>query len=73
MLRALAVLPPGSAPEIVLPGVTGYLGDVGELAELLPRAADLDRATCRADAERRFSASRMVADYVDLYQELLAR
>jgi glycosyltransferase involved in cell wall biosynthesis len=64
--------PYGSAPEIVESGVTGYLADVDDLAGLLPRAADLDRAACRADVVRRFSVERMVRDHVELYEELVA-
>ena len=64
--------PYGSAPEIVESGVTGYLAEVEELAGLLPRAAELDRAACRADVEQRFSAERMVHDHVQLYEELVA-
>ena len=79
MIEALAVgtpvvgTPRGAAPEIVRHGVTGFLGTVDELVALLPRAADLDRAACRADAELRFSASRMVDDHVRLYADLLGR
>lgn len=64
--------PYGSAPEIVESGVTGYLAEVDDLVELLPRAAELDRAACRADVERRFSAERMVRAHVALYEELVA-
>ena len=79
MIEALATgtpvvgTPRGSAPEIVQPGITGFLAEVDELPDLLPRAADLDRAACRADVEARFSVDRMVADHVELYQELVAR
>lgn len=62
----------GSAPEIVRPEATGLLAPEEELARLLPRAAELDRAGCRADVEARFSATRMVADHVRLYEEILA-
>jgi hypothetical protein len=34
---------------------------------------ELDRAECRRDVERRFSAQRMVADYGRLYREAVAR
>jgi glycosyltransferase involved in cell wall biosynthesis len=78
MVEALATgtpviaTPRGSALEIVRPGVNGYLGTADELARLLPLASELDRATCRADVEARFSAQRMVEDHVGLYTDILA-
>lgn len=63
--------PRGAAPEIVRHGVTGYLGSVDQLGTFLQQAAGLDRSACRADAVARFDASRMVADHVDLYEEVL--
>lgn len=77
MIEALATGTPvfgtalGAAPEIVDNGITGYLAPLKELPGLLPLAATLDRAACRAAVEKRFSASRMVADHLDLYQEIL--
>ena len=35
------------------------------------RAAGFDRAACRQAAERRFSADRMVDDYLDVYEAVL--
>jgi len=35
------------------------------------RCAELSRERCRARFEQRFSASRMAADYVTVYQQLL--
>jgi glycosyltransferase involved in cell wall biosynthesis len=65
---------PGSVPEIVDHGVTGYVSDdPAELAKFLVAASELDRAACREVAETRFTTARMVADHVDLYQELLER
>jgi len=63
--------PRGAAPEIVRHGTTGFRGAVEDLAGLLLRAASLDRAECRADAEARFGAARMVADHVRLYEDVL--
>ncbi|MFK4295930.1 glycosyltransferase involved in cell wall biosynthesis [Arthrobacter sp. GAS37] len=63
----------GSAPEIVAEGVTGYLrSSPPELAEALIAAATLDRGECRRAAENYFSAERMVAEHLALYEELLA-
>lgn len=63
--------PYGSAPEIIQSGITGYLARGEELARLLPLAAELDRAACRARAEDRFSSQRMVANHIALYNSLL--
>ncbi|ONH21919.1 glycosyltransferase family 4 protein [Pseudofrankia asymbiotica] len=64
--------PRGAMPEVVDEGVTGFLVDgPAAAAEAVDRAASLDRAACRLTAERRFSAARMVADYLAVYQRLL--
>jgi glycosyltransferase involved in cell wall biosynthesis len=77
MIEALAAGTPvvgtsrGSAPEIVRHGVTGFLGGLAELAELLPRAGELSRRACREDVEQRFSAERMVREHLRLYHDLV--
>jgi hypothetical protein len=38
---------------------------------LLPHAAELDRATVRAQAEERFSTERMVDDHLALYARVI--
>ncbi len=63
--------PMGSAPEIVDDGVTGFLRDPAYLPDALLRAEELDRSACRAAAETRFSAARMVAEHLTLYREVL--
>ena len=64
--------PIGSAPEVIDDGVTGYLASAPEeLARLLLRAPDLDRAAVRAQAEDRFSTERMVEDHLALYTRLI--
>jgi glycosyltransferase involved in cell wall biosynthesis len=66
--------PLGSMPEVVDVGVTGYLvNDVDAAAQAVPAAVALDRAVVRSTAERRFSAARMVDDYLTLYRRLLAK
>lgn len=65
--------PVGSAPEVVDPGVTGYLcRDVDELASRIADATVLDRAACRARAAERFSSSVMADAYETAYRRLLA-
>ena len=64
----------GSMPEIVDDGVTGFLVDsVAEAIAAVPAAAELDRRTVRATAERRFGVSRMVDDYLAVYRDIVAR
>jgi glycosyltransferase involved in cell wall biosynthesis len=63
----------GSMPEVIDEGVTGYLADDADAAAVAVSAAvRLDRPQIRARARARFSAERMVADYLDVYQGLLA-
>jgi glycosyltransferase involved in cell wall biosynthesis len=62
----------GSMPEVVDPGVTGFLVDgVEEAVEAVFRVASVDRAGCRARAERRFGVDRMVSDYLGVYSGLV--
>jgi glycosyltransferase involved in cell wall biosynthesis len=62
----------GSMAEVIDEGVTGYLArDVGSAAAAVPAAAALDRAAVRARAAARFSADRMVEDYLRVYEALL--
>jgi glycosyltransferase involved in cell wall biosynthesis len=63
--------PCGSAPEVVDPGVTGFLVDSVEAASrAVDAAADLDRARVRAVFERRFSIERVARDYLSVYRSL---
>ena len=78
MIEALATgtpvvaTPSGAAPEIVADGVTGILGaDETSLVAALGRLDHLDRAACRRSVEERFSARRMVADHVAVYQAVI--
>jgi glycosyltransferase involved in cell wall biosynthesis len=65
--------PRGSMAEIVDEGVTGVLvGGVDEAVAAVERAATIDRAACRAAATARFSAERMVDDYLRVYEDVLA-
>ncbi|HEX5415270.1 MAG TPA: glycosyltransferase family 4 protein [Chloroflexota bacterium] len=65
--------PVGSVPEVVDPGITGFLcRDVDELAARVDDAINLDRAACRAQVATRFSASAMADAYEAAYRRLLA-
>jgi glycosyltransferase involved in cell wall biosynthesis len=62
----------GAAPEIVEPGVTGWLGTTED--DLVAAIADLDtlsRETCRLVVEARFSARAMAANYERVYEAIL--
>jgi glycosyltransferase involved in cell wall biosynthesis len=64
----------GAVPELVEPGVTGYLADSwGGIAELVPRALELDRAAVRARAMERFDYRRMVDRHEALYRRIVSR
>lgn len=64
----------GSMPEVVDNGVTGYTVDGVEAAvEAVALAARLDRGVVAARARERFSADRMVEDYLRVYEQLLTR
>jgi glycosyltransferase involved in cell wall biosynthesis len=64
----------GALPELVEHGRTGCLvSDVPGMARALREVEALDPATCRAEAERRFSAEAMISRYFDLYRQIAAR
>jgi glycosyltransferase involved in cell wall biosynthesis len=64
----------GSMPEIIEPGVTGYLvHDVAGAVQAVRQAADLDRRAVHETATRRFGAQRMVRDYLTVYKRLLGQ
>ena len=64
--------PRGAMPEVVDEGVTGFLvGDVAGAVAAVDQAVGLDRARIRGVAEDRFSAERMITDYLAVYESLL--
>jgi glycosyltransferase involved in cell wall biosynthesis len=80
MIEALAcgtpviACPHGAAPEIVEDGVTGFLSAEHDgLVAAVRAVADLDRTACRDAVKGKFSARRMVAEYLDLYRDTMAR
>jgi glycosyltransferase involved in cell wall biosynthesis len=63
--------PRGSVPEIVEPGVTGFItSSVDEAVAAVGAAVRLDRARVRQRFEERFSATRMALDYLALYRRV---
>jgi glycosyltransferase involved in cell wall biosynthesis len=66
--------PRGALPEIVRPGVDGFLiKSIEEGCEAVERVGALDRAECRRRAVDHFSADAVVARYIDLYSKVRAR
>ena len=64
----------GSVPEIVDPGVTGFIVEsLAEAVDAIHRIARLDRHIVRACFEHRFSAERMAKDYLAIYARLTDR
>ncbi len=79
MLEAFAcgtpvlAFPEGAAPEVVEDGVTGFLcHDDQDMVEAVDKVGSLRRGDCRASAEGYFATSRMVADHVALYEQVLS-
>ena len=77
MIEAMAAGTPviawrhGAAPEIVEQGRGGFLVDsLDEAAHAVAMAATLPRQGARAAFEERFTAARMVGDYLKLYEAM---
>ena len=63
----------GSIPEIIDDGVTGFICDsMEEMVEKIEHLPLLERHACRASFEERFTAKRMVNDYLAVYERLAA-
>ena len=62
----------GSVSEVMEDGVTGFIvNEIEQAVEAVGRVRDLSRARCREVFEKRFTASRMASDYVDVYKRLI--
>ncbi len=58
----------GSVPEVVDPGVTGWIvNSIKDAAAAVQRVDEIDRAGCRRAFEQRFSNIRMAKDYLAEY------
>jgi glycosyltransferase involved in cell wall biosynthesis len=64
----------GSTPEVIEDGVTGFLVDgLEDAIRAAERISTLSRKRCRRVFEQHFSASRMAAGYLAVYQRLIGR
>jgi len=62
----------GAVPEVIEHGISGIIvEDSSEMAAALEEADRLDPLECRRYVEERFSAARMVADYLAAYERVL--
>jgi glycosyltransferase involved in cell wall biosynthesis len=65
--------PVGALPEIVEPGVTGFLvDDPKQMADAIRAVDAIDPEHCRGVARQRFSVERMIAGYFGYYRKLAA-
>jgi glycosyltransferase involved in cell wall biosynthesis len=63
----------GSAPELIVDGVTGILcADEEEMARAIPRAMALDPADCRSHAAALFDRDLIARHYLALYEQVIA-
>ncbi len=63
----------GSVPEVVDPGVTGFVVDsIEEAVSAVSLIGNLDRRRIREIFDQRFTAARMARDYVAIYRRLLS-
>ena len=72
----VVAFPRGSVPELVEPGVTGFIVEnMLEMADVIRPGGlvdDFDRRRCRERAIERFSRERMVQDYERIYERAIA-
>jgi glycosyltransferase involved in cell wall biosynthesis len=66
--------PCGSVPEVMTPGVTGYIaGSIDEMVAAVDKIAQLPREECRREFERRFTVETMVDKYEGVYRHLIEK
>lgn len=62
----------GSVPEVIDHGVTGFICEsIDEAVAAVARVHALSRETCRRVFEQRFTATRMMRDYVAIYRRVM--
>ena len=63
----------GAVPEVMTQGQTGFIvNDVDDMDAAIERIDQIDPAACRRSVEEKFSAARMVQDYEEAYERILA-
>jgi glycosyltransferase involved in cell wall biosynthesis len=61
----------GSMPELISDGQNGFLvNTVDEAVFAVNKISQIERSFCRQDAEQRFTAQRMVNEYIRIYEKI---
>ncbi len=69
----VVAFPVGALPDLIEPGVTGFLvEDTQQMAKAIRASGGIDRERCREVARQRFSLERMVEGYFACYRKLAA-
>jgi glycosyltransferase involved in cell wall biosynthesis len=64
----------GSVPELIEDGVTGFIvSTVEEAVQAVSQVPTVSRGCCRQVFEERFSVTRMVEDYLQIYHRLVEK
>jgi glycosyltransferase involved in cell wall biosynthesis len=62
----------GSVPEVLDDNITGFIVEsIDDSLRALDKIEHFDRSRCRSVFEKRFSATRMAADYLKIYERLI--
>jgi glycosyltransferase involved in cell wall biosynthesis len=70
--RPVVALDRGAVPEVVRPGVTGWIcADPAELPDALRRTAELDPAACAAHVRENFNPDLMASRYEKIYRDVI--
>jgi glycosyltransferase involved in cell wall biosynthesis len=64
----------GAVPEVVIDGVSGFVGDtLDDLEQAIYRIGEIDRAACRARVEAAYSDSVVVDQYLPTYRRIAGK
>ena len=62
----------GSVPEVISHGVTGFVcQNIEEMADVIPKALELNRQVCREYVENKFTVTQMVNGYEAVYEKII--
>jgi glycosyltransferase involved in cell wall biosynthesis len=62
----------GSVPEVMQDGLTGFIvDDMDEAVAAVEKISTIERTACRNVFEKRFTATRMAEEYVNLYEAMV--